>query len=362
MKQTRTDIHRPSAIVPDEYYDIAFLPHGDGMGSCMARIVEMEKINKHMAKTGGRYAPHEHGGSCDVCGANALTLVVFYHQKSNEYIRVGSICADKLGLGYDKNGLSLFKIAMKEATEFKAGKAKAEAVLKGLGADRAWNLWTAWNAEVGAGAPDWTKKVRSEQIVIEMVDKLIKYGSLSEKQIAFMQRLLVEIDGDVAKMDARQKSRQAERERQLQSRHLGEIGQRTTFQVTVRFAKWIETTGSRFSDGFMITIMDDADGNVLAWMGKGFGYAERDIRGAHVVFTGTIKGHNEREGVKQTQVTRCKVVEISLADAPQSTQDDRGGVLTPAPVSPPYGAGYDDSVDRRDPATVAALQAAFKIV
>jgi hypothetical protein len=358
---TRTDIHCPSAIVPDEYYDIAFLPHGDGMGACLARNVEMEKINQHMAKTGGHYAQHEHGGSCMLCGANAMTLVVFYHQKSNEYIKTGSICADKLGLGYDRNGLSVFKRAMKEATEFKAGKAKAEAVLQALGAQRAWSLWQAWQTEQAGSLPDWQKKVRSEQIVIEMVDKLIHYGSLSEKQQAFMLRLLVEIDGDYAKMDARQQQRAAERAKQLQSQYVGAIGERRNFEATVRFAKWIETHGSRFSDGFMITVMDDTDGNVLVWMGKGFDYPEKEIRGAHVIFTGTIKEHGEREGVKQTKVTRCKPITVDLPDAPQSTQDAPRIVLSPDPVSPPYGAGYDDSVDRRDPATVAALQAAFNI-
>lgn len=52
-------------------------------------------------------------------------------------------------------------------------------------------------------------------------------------------------------------------------------------------------------------------GEVLVWKGTG-GDLNKDHEGQRVVLSGTVKGHNDYKGVKQTAVTRCKVARVSM--------------------------------------------------
>lgn len=55
--------------------------------------------------------------------------------------------------------------------------------------------------------------------------------------------------------------------------------------------------------------MVDAHGNIFTWKtGKWLGNNECIPEGAKVTLKGTVKSHNEFRGVKQTELTRCKVV------------------------------------------------------
>ena len=53
-------------------------------------------------------------------------------------------------------------------------------------------------------------------------------------------------------------------------------------------------------------IMSDADGNVFVW----FSSAGACETGKEIVLQGTIKKHDERNGVKQNVLTRCSEVEL----------------------------------------------------
>src|SRR5882672_4280684 len=96
----RNDIHRPSQI---EHLDYEFVCNEvikmEGLGDAIFMMDERKRKAAHFARTGGKYADHEHGGNCHVCGAAAIYTVLFYHSKSNSYVRTGGDCADKLGYG-----------------------------------------------------------------------------------------------------------------------------------------------------------------------------------------------------------------------------------------------------------------------
>lgn len=123
----RTDIHRPSAIEPNDYEYVA--EEGmriDNLGDALCLKVQRDIIAAHMARTGGRYSGHEHGGNCMVCGSvNAQYTSLFFHAKSNTYVRMGHDCADKCDCG-GEFARKQFRRQVENAREYIAGKAKAQ--------------------------------------------------------------------------------------------------------------------------------------------------------------------------------------------------------------------------------------------
>ena len=186
---TRADIHRPSVINPEDYEFVGcdyYGPHG-------ADIFATDRIaiREHMARTGGKFSGHEHGGSCHICGAHALHVAKFYHPKTNSYIVTGHDCADKMHIGDPV----LFRSARKRAEAGRivwAGKAKAEKTLEAKGLAAAWAIYANQNFSFDK----W-----EETTVRDIVSKLVQYGSISEKQESFLASLLVKI-ADRAKIEA----------------------------------------------------------------------------------------------------------------------------------------------------------------
>lgn len=195
----RTDIHRPSAIIPTEYDFVAFQGMKiEGIEDCHAVLEERRLLTAHMDRTGGKFSDHEHGGNCHICGASFTYGVVFYHANSNSYIKTGHDCAHKLGLGFgDFDG---FKTSLRDAHELKAGKRKAEAVLTEAGLAAAWTLHSVTLPALRDAAQDdfdctgdqydkpWCSPDQLK--VMDIVGKLVKYGSLSEKQLDFLRLLM----------------------------------------------------------------------------------------------------------------------------------------------------------------------------
>lgn len=179
----RTDIHRPSAIIPEDYDFVGFeCLKIEELGDVEAILSERARIAAHMARTGGTYATHEHGGNCMVCGnVFATYTVLFYHAKSNEYVRTGQDCAEKLELSY--GDFNRFTERVRDARAAVAGKRKAQAILTDAGLEAAW-LWYANPRE--HGGPE-------EGIIVDIVSRLVRYGSLSEKQLAYLPKLLDKI-------------------------------------------------------------------------------------------------------------------------------------------------------------------------
>lgn len=182
---TRTDTHRPSAIVPDDYVFVAcaYLKI-ENLGDAFFLQEQRELIQAHMARTGGAYSRHEHGGNCHVCGSvNLIYSIVYYHEPSNSYIRVGEDCAQKLDMGGQRE-INRFRAAVHDALEAKAGKAKAKAILNEARIPEAWEIYEA---------TDRTGFRFEENTITDIVGKLVKYGSVSVAQGEFVHRLLDKI-------------------------------------------------------------------------------------------------------------------------------------------------------------------------
>lgn len=235
--QMRTDIHRPSVIKPEEYEFVAFDyikigESGNILADCAYLQEQRRTKAEHMARTGGKYSTHEHGGNCMVCGSvNAIYTATFYHQPSNSYVRVGSDCTDKMyaaGEAGIEVGFNLFRRNIQNALEAQAGKKKAAAILEQAGLTAAWEIYIAeYDTLPGierkladdqcrgcgyivatVGNPDmlcsdcrasniqpriWKDIYREELTIRDIVGKLVKYGSISDNATDYLGKLLTRI-------------------------------------------------------------------------------------------------------------------------------------------------------------------------
>jgi len=182
----RTDAHRPSAIVPADYQFVAYeyLPVDPMDFSAIAFLAaERERIRAHMKETGGKYSGHQHGGNCHVCGSvNAIYTTLFFHKPTCSYIRTGLDCTVKLDASLDGEE---FRRQVRGALEQVAGKKKARALLEQAGHAAAWPIYEKFLT---------TEAPREEAIITEMIGKLVKYGNITEKQMAYIGTLLKLID------------------------------------------------------------------------------------------------------------------------------------------------------------------------
>src|SRR6516165_2645956 len=184
---TRTDVHRPSAIITEDYEFVAFeCVKIEGLGDCHIQLENRERIRNHMARTGGTYSRHAHGGNCQVCGnSNAIYCAIFHHAPSNTYVRMGSECTEKVDMQLDRAAFTRFKDGVAQWRTARAGKNKAKALVEDHGFARAWVIYDQ---------PGVAETRYEESTLIDLISKLVKYGSLSDKQWAFIGRLLANID------------------------------------------------------------------------------------------------------------------------------------------------------------------------
>jgi hypothetical protein len=192
----RTDLHRPSTIQPQEYDYVSCDYLGGGVDS-MAFLSDRMFFREHQKRTGGTWSHHEHGGTCHVCGAHAMYVARFHHRPSNAYIQTGMDCAEKMDMG-DATAFRSFKKRIAAGRKTFKGKARAQELL----ADRQLNTaWTIYTATYDAPLP------REESIITDIVSKVVRYGSISDKQANFVGKLL----SDISNRAQRTAQREAEK-------------------------------------------------------------------------------------------------------------------------------------------------------
>ena len=202
----RTDIHRPSAIQPEDYIFVAchYTPKGGDIIDFTALHHEREIFRKHMEETGGRFSGHDHGGNCHICGAWFIDHAIYYHSKTNKYLNIGFDCADKMLPG-NARAFRNWRTARKQAHELKAGKLKAQDTLADLELDRAWELFTVLDTVdddleshdkllEGLHGSLRQQTQNNAYTLVDIVRRLIQYGNISEGQIKYLGVLLSKID------------------------------------------------------------------------------------------------------------------------------------------------------------------------
>lgn len=131
------------------------------------------------------------------------------------------------------------------------------------------------------------------------VQALLKCGYCKESHLGFIAYAPTAYKIYLEKV-RREAEREAKKASEAEtSQYIGAEGDKLQFRVAEakRLASWESDYGLTHLYKFI-----DEDGNVLIW------YASKLISEDVKEIKGTVKGHNERDGVKQTVITRCKVV------------------------------------------------------
>ena len=207
----RNDIHRPSAITPEDYDFVAFdYIGGSDLSAILMLKAERNKTEIHMEHSGGKWASVNHGGTCYVCGACAMYLCIWHNRVTNEYIKTGEDCAAKMDMSYGDS--NQFRKAIHTALHAIAGKKKALQLLTDAGVTRAWDIYQAMQprreaeqAAFEASGHDQSRPAFAlqEELKIEsIVSTVIRYGSLSDKQVDFLKVLFARVDDAPARQAA----------------------------------------------------------------------------------------------------------------------------------------------------------------
>lgn len=183
MARNRTDVHRPTEINPEDYEFVCvqylWQTSEPDLGEVFYNKSEREVFNAHREKTGGKFANIEHGGTCYCCGALARYVARYYHEKTNSYIDLGERCSLKLDNG-ETEAFRTIRRAITNAREAIAGKNKARLILEDAGLPKAWSFYEA----------NRYPEAREERIVVDIVGKIVRYGSASENSLKLIEKLL----------------------------------------------------------------------------------------------------------------------------------------------------------------------------
>lgn len=255
----RTDIHRPSAINVADYQFVAYDYLGENADFNVV-IANRNIIREHKTRTGAKYSTHAHGGSCHICGAHALYTALFHHVPSNTYICTGLDCAEKLDHGVNEN----FRKQVQKGLAAKAGIRKAEAYLASKNLTAAWEIYNATDA----------KRDNEEMTLSSMVSNLVKYGSLSDKQVNFMTVLLDRIVRRDEIKAQREVERNAAKPVPVTDKRMKIVGQ----VVSIKTNEYI---------GHVQMLVKTTDGYML--FGTLPSAFDRDVRGQNVSFVAKVK-------------------------------------------------------------------------
>ncbi len=203
----RTDVHAPRHMDPAEY---TLLLEADtrGEGNCTWYEVESNDPRLNAPAFKGHW--HERGG-CDHCGAHGLRFIaVYHHAPSNETVVVGWQCASILGLDSkserehrDRQVQARRLEAVREwvAASPENGRCH-EVLLANAAASQAWGDRNEAAYDTGSSANHFGF-ARPNSFLSDLLHKLNRYGSLSERQVAAALRS-VERDAEFAARRAAQ--------------------------------------------------------------------------------------------------------------------------------------------------------------
>lgn len=245
----RTDAHRPSVIDPAQYVFVG-VDHDrcDDVGAAQVLKQERERIEAFRRAMGAHW-DHPSNGGCACCGAHCIYTAVFYYPAEKSLLRFGFICCEKMHIG-DPKAFRSFKRAMKDWRDLLKGKTKAKGLLEEAGLIAAWELYQLDRDEqalrdralvvsreyqddqYACGCAPRSKcdrccghgyyygesrtiivwdRIRPYQTLVDMIHKLVKYGSLSDKQLAYLRVLVEQCLNWKARQEELARQREAER-------------------------------------------------------------------------------------------------------------------------------------------------------
>lgn len=257
----RTDIHRPSKMDPADYENVGDLDTHDEEGFF---YLDAEVRNALDAGT-VTYFTEDFRGRCDHCGhPGTRRFAIYLHRPTKQLVFVGYACAAKLGAE------SLSQLQMKKRGE--ANRRRALVI--------AWRAESADNETVFAFL---TEQVEAGNygggFYFDLLHKLNRYGSLSEKQVAAVLRSR-DRDAEFA----------AKREAEKATASPVVTG-RVTITGEIVTLKWKD---SDFGGSMKMLVRDDRGFKVWGTMPMSLGDVNAE-KGDRVTFTATVEQSRDDE-------------------------------------------------------------------
>ena len=139
------------------------------------------------------------------------------------------------------------------------------------------------------------------EIAEKMRDALMNWGSLTSKQADLVRSMIARAEARVA---AREKDRATKLTAdQAGSQHLGKVGERMNFALTVERILSFET-----QFGYTYINLCRSEGSVVVYKGSNRLVEADDELPAQVTVKATVKAHDYRDGVAQTLISRPKAI------------------------------------------------------
>ncbi len=162
------------------------------------------------------------------------------------------------------------------------------------------------NEEATIGAKDkahkiveWLKAGTFDAISIERNCKVLAESGYAKKS-HFGRLVYMPVAYDkYIERKAAEANKEAAKAVEMKSNYVGNAGDKVVINVTD--GKLVTSWENQFGCTYLYKMIDE-NGNVYVW----FASSSQDIKVGSTV-KGTIKNHSERDGVKQTVVTRCRV-------------------------------------------------------
>lgn len=272
----RTDTHRPSAMNPADYVRVGYCDAHESDGF-LEWEHEVYDAAMGLPGTGDdwRQMPPEAEndeawdgarGRCAHCGNSRIRHWSFFlHTPSKKLVAVGSACAVKLGLA------SKFELENHvKANEHKAAEE----------ARRRFEMWVAEDDSRVYLALGMAELEGADNFLDDLLRGLVKYGSLTERQLPHAHRLVAELPAQIAEQEARDAALPDP---------APVIEGRIAITGLVLATKWQE---SDYGGALKMLVLDDRGFKVWGTVPSALG---GDVREERVTFTATVERSRDDE-------------------------------------------------------------------
>jgi len=184
-KVSRSDLHRPGAIVPADYSPVlayALATTVDGWPQPSWNIDRVVELRRDPAV---KWAASGTTGNCSVCGSSFTYGEIWKHEPSGEHIHLGHICAGKYELLADWSELEAFRAEQKRL--------RASQIERKLYAEQRTAFLAAHPGLEDAFALCKTDRESRPFILLDLESKFQKFRNLSEKQVALALKIADEV-------------------------------------------------------------------------------------------------------------------------------------------------------------------------
>ena len=146
----------------------------------------------------------------------------------------------------------------------------------------------------------WLMEQNASNNYIHNLKTICSLEYVTTKHLGILASLFAAWKREMVKAEERKQRESKNAAQKKLSRHVGDVGQRFTFNVKnfELLTSWQTDFGTTY-----LYKMTDESGNVLVWKSSKWIDEPNDIK----TVTGTVKAHTEFNMVQQTELTRCKV-------------------------------------------------------